>query len=310
MNNTIEDDYDDEMLLLLLVTFIVCYNNCRRRHNLTRSAILPPTFSPWNRVLHGADDDSFLELTGMTRLAFSNLEEILFSREDYWLRRGRPTLLDSSGQLGLLLFYLNFTMRLKHLCLIFGVTPSVAAEVINKMLRRLCRRLLHHPASKIQFPDEERMKHLAAMVQLREPTITNVIGFVDGLSVPVQCSDDVSEQNAMYNGYYHDTTCKHVFAFDPEGKIVFAALNAPGSWHDAQVSAGLINTVIEKIGTYALCVDQGFPRSGELHDRFVGPLSVKRRLKLAHNLIDLLEDIHDRYVSLRCVFVISAVTHF
>ena len=47
------------------------------------------------------------------------------------------------------------------------------------------------------------MSEYARHVALREPTIRNVIGFVDGLSipVPVQCSDDEEEQAKMYNGY-------------------------------------------------------------------------------------------------------------
>ena len=71
----------------------------------------------------------------------------------------------------------------------------------------------------------------------------------------------MSEQTAMYNGYYHDTTCNNVFAFSSEGKIMYAAINYPVAWHDAQVSQGLINTVIKYIGIYALCVNQAFPRS-------------------------------------------------
>lgn len=73
------------------------------------------------------------------------------------------------------------------------------------------------------FPDNDKMRELAAMVQRREPMIDNVIGFVDGLSVPVQCSDVETLQRAAYNGYHHDKMCNNVFAFSPEGKVLYAA---------------------------------------------------------------------------------------
>ena len=47
--------------------------------------------------------------------------------------------------------------------------------------------------------------------------------FVDGLSVPVQCSDVETLQRAAYNGYHHDKMCNNVFAFSPEGKVIYAA---------------------------------------------------------------------------------------
>ena len=77
--------------------------------------------------------------------------------------------------------------------------------------------------------------------------IDNVIGFVDGLSLPIQCSDDAYTQNAAYNGYSHDTCCNNVFAFSPEGKVIYCAYNYPGLWHDATVAQGLINVVTDHI---------------------------------------------------------------
>ena len=48
------------------------------------------------------------------------------------------------------------------------------------------------------------MREFADMIKIREPMVNNVIGFVDGLSLPVQCLDDKRRsavlQNASYNG--------------------------------------------------------------------------------------------------------------
>ena len=126
------------------------------------------------------------------------------------------------------------------------------------------------------------------MINRREPSIRNVIGFIDGVAIPVECGSDAASQAINYNGYRHDTVVNNVFAFCPNGKIVYACINNPGSWHDSQVCRPLVDKVIKSIGEYAFCVDQGFPRSGELYDRFIGPLSIKQRRRLAPFLRDLL----------------------
>jgi len=43
-------------------------------------------------------------------------------------------------------------------------------------------------------------------------------------------------QNAYYNGYSHDFAVNNIVAFALTCKIVHAAMNYPGSWHDYQAS--------------------------------------------------------------------------
>ena len=77
--------------------------------SLTRSTVLPPRISPLIRVLHG-DEGSFLNLTGMSRLAFATLRDTVFRK------RGRAKSLDNNGQSDLLLFFVNSTIKLNYLC--------------------------------------------------------------------------------------------------------------------------------------------------------------------------------------------------
>jgi hypothetical protein len=60
------------------------------------------------------------------------------------------------------------------------------------------------------------------MIRRRKPEVDNVIGLVDGLSLRVQCSDSEIDQRRFYNNYYHDTCWNNVFAFAPDGKIIYA----------------------------------------------------------------------------------------
>ena len=74
-------------------------------------------------------------------------------------------------------------MHIKHLCLIFGVTPTVCCRVINMMLKRVVRDLRSHPMARVQFPDEGKMRAFADQVQLREPSVDDIIGFMDGVGL-------------------------------------------------------------------------------------------------------------------------------
>ena len=72
----------------------------------------------------------------------------------------------------------------------------------------------------------------------------------------------------------------NVFCFAPTGKIMCTCINFPGSWHDSQVSLFLISKVVENIGDFKFCVNQGFPRSGDPLNKFVGPILRTSRLKI------------------------------
>lgn len=286
--------------LELVATFLVViyhYNNMRTRHRLTRSALVEPSLSPWKKALWEGDDSSFLHVTGFSRPAFFELVRILFPLQRS--RRGRPPLLDPPDETGLLLMFLNSKMHHKHLCMLFGVVPTTVITTINKLLNLVVSHLKRHDAARIKFPNELEMLAYAEIVRRREPLVDNVIGFVDGVATPVECSDDENEQNAYYNGYYHDTTVNNVFAFAPTGKVIHACINFPGSWHDSSVSYSLIQRVIDEVNGFALCVDQGFPRKGLLYDKFVGPLSKRARAALDPLVRDYIIRKHEIYVSLR-----------
>jgi hypothetical protein len=267
-------DDDDEKVLAMLYSGII-YNNARFRHKLHRNALLHPLLSPWQRIYDHADDSSFLDATGLTRDAFEQLLLILFPESDQ-LKRGRSYILPNHAALAIYLFYLGSKMHYKHLCMIFGVTPSTVSNYINRMLKLVVRKLKRNNLAKISFPNRLEMENYAHMVNQREPSVDNIIGFVDGFSTPIECNDEIIEQSNEYNGYHHDTMCQNVFAFAPTGKIIHASIDFPGFFHDSQVAMDLIDVVIRKIGTYAMCVDQGFPRSGDLFDKFVGPCSKKQ----------------------------------
>jgi hypothetical protein len=171
-------------------------------------------------------------------------------------------------------------MQYGHLCLIFGITPSVCSRVINMMLKRTVQLLRDHPFARVRFPDDAKMRDFANMVQRRELMVDDIISFLDGVLFPVQCTDERIRQNAMYCGYNCDTMVNNVLAYGPDGKVFFAAVNFPGSWADGSLSARFLHYVKRKVGAYKICVDQGFPRSGDAHGTFVGPVTKRQAQRL------------------------------
>ena len=67
-----EDELEDVLMLVVLFAGIVHYNSIRNRSKLTRSALLQPSLSPWNRLYMFGNESSFLEMTGFTRFAFND----------------------------------------------------------------------------------------------------------------------------------------------------------------------------------------------------------------------------------------------
>jgi hypothetical protein len=152
--------------LLLLILLIHFHNSIRDCHILLCPVIVQPRDSPWTKLYQSADAVSFLHMTGLTRPSFTMLLDYLFDLEDIVHRHrcGRPRSLGPEGCLGLLLFYLGSTMHYKHLCMIFGITPSVCSWVINTMLRKVVRRLRSHPIAQVKFPNAPKMREFTDMV--------------------------------------------------------------------------------------------------------------------------------------------------
>jgi hypothetical protein len=165
-------------------------------------------------------------------------------------RRGRPELLHPTAQLGLLLFFIGSTMGIKHICLLFGVVPSVCSKIIIKMLHLVVKKLKKRPLAQVRFPTAEKMAYFAQLIQAREPVVDDVIGFMDGVSLTSECTSEVIEQNAMYSGYHSDTMVNNVFAYGPDGKVFLCAINFPGSWHDGSITANILPFIANNIGNY------------------------------------------------------------
>jgi hypothetical protein len=201
--------------------------------------------------------------------------------------------------LGLLLCYLGSQMTMKWLCLIFGITPTPCSRILKIILRMTVKRLRFHPLARIKFPDEQKMQQFVEMISICEPTILKVIGFMDGLGLATEMTDERIEQNVYYCGYDCDTMVNNVLVFGPDGKVFFCAISYPGSWSDGTLTTRFFRHIKERIGDYKICVNQGFPRSGDATGILVGPIPERSARRLHPLVRDNLIRLSNVYTSLR-----------
>jgi hypothetical protein len=163
-------------------------------------------------------------------------------------------------------------MQYKHLCLIYGIIPSLCSSAMNLMPRKMVQPLRDHPIAKVQFPNDAKMGDYADLIQVRESLVGNVSGFMDSFSFTAEFTDKIIEKNVYYCGYYCNTMVSNVFVYCPNEKVLFAAITFPGSWADDSLRAHFLHQMKRRMGAYKICVDQGFPQSGGMYETFVGPL--------------------------------------
>ena len=179
-------------------------------------------------------------------------------------------------------------MNYKYLCSIFGVTPNACSCMLRNMLKLVVRRLRCHPLARIKFLSPDKMQLFALMINNHEPPIDDVIGFMDGVSLKTECTSEHVTQNAFYSGYECDTTVNSVFTYGPDGKVFITAINFPSGWADGSLCEGFLDLIRRRIGHYKICVDQGFPCSGDAWNILVGPMNERSARRLHPTMRDYL----------------------
>jgi hypothetical protein len=152
--------------------------------------------------------------------------------------------------------------------------------------------------AKVKWPTRVEMTRLAALVHDREPLLEHTFGFVDGLNLPVEEPQSVNKQNANYNGWKSACFASNVLAYSSTGKVIFAAINYPGSWHDAEVARYLYSRLRNRTPDgYNILADSAFPASKkrqgkilvvkkeESFDRINDPVELYRKRRLNNAVV-------------------------
>ncbi|CAA7268352.1 unnamed protein product [Cyclocybe aegerita] len=229
------------------------------RQYLTRPELLenPRIATPWTSLYDSRSDRAYITTMGFDVATFDFILESGFVQT--WLstpiprtdtsRSGDPRpggrSLDPPGALGLVLHYLSSTMLDVSLQQIFALIPATVVQYLDFSLDILLEVLRRMPDARIKWPKGGP-------------------------------GEDEDIENATYNGWLSEHFVSSVLVFSPKGKninaivtsftdnilgeIIDAVVNAPGSWHDANVA----RPIFERLRTrtppgYYLIADTAFP---------------------------------------------------
>ena len=162
----------------------------------------PMTDSAWARLWGARNDRAFITTMGVDLQTF---DDLLGRFADRWNFRtidrpdvdtnGEPQIgrrsLDAAGCLGLVLHWLCSTMSSITLQQLFGITPAVCSRYLSTGLKHLLSCLQEHPQARFLWPTTETKARIhSKMIEKKFPRLTDCIGFLDGLNLPVSVSGD------------------------------------------------------------------------------------------------------------------------
>ncbi|KII84777.1 hypothetical protein PLICRDRAFT_57297 [Plicaturopsis crispa FD-325 SS-3] len=286
-------------VVLLLGTEDVRLERAARRNPsrlyLRRPQLLPNPriLSAWQRLYESQDDRAFITTMGFDVDTFQLLLDSGF--EEKWnatpiprsdvAASGQPRLgarsLDASGALGLVLHWLNSAMLEHSLQLIFALIPTTVSRYLDFARRILLETVRAMPEGAVGFPKTlEEYEENSALIVERHPLLEGAFGSIDGLGLLAQEAVDPEMENATYNGWKSGHYFNNILAFSPQGIIIAAVLNSPGSWHDAHVARPVFETLRRFTPEgYYLVADTAFPRgTASIAGKIKAPLKGGQRI--------------------------------
>ena len=122
------------------------------------------------------------------------------------------------------------------LCLLYGITASVASLFLRFGRRVLLKIMANDDRAAIKMPSLEEIASFKETIGSRYYMLGDVFCVADGLKLTLEQSRDFVIQNMFYNGWNHDHYVGNVFVFAPSGVIIACALNAAGSMHESFIT--------------------------------------------------------------------------
>ncbi|KAG2337597.1 hypothetical protein BDR05DRAFT_978457 [Suillus weaverae] len=178
--------------------------------------------------------------------------------------------LDAGGALGLVSHYLSSTMHQISLQQVFALIPTTVSRYLSFGLHILLLTLRNMADAKIHWLQGDEFEECSALVVACHARLQGAFGSIDGLKIPVQTSNDIDIENAMFNGWLSEHFISSVLTFSSQGIVIAARTNTPGSWHDSHhTPAG-----------YYIVADTAFPRgSNNIDGCICAPLKQGQTLR-------------------------------
>ena len=101
--------------------------------------------------------------------------------------------------------------------------------------------------------------------------ILDVVGMIDGRNMISLHPPTLLEQNRYYNGWTGDVNRNVVLLWTPDGKIINAAVNTPGSFYDSKSTlwCNIYSHIASLPDRYVVVCDSAFTVKFEMEGKLV-----------------------------------------
>ena len=254
------------------------YNHMATRCYFLRPSLVWPEGSAWAQIRNYCTNMSLINFIRVDWPLFSSILANFDPDDVAWRdgftdatrtqkRPGRPTLLDSADVLALTLAYLTSTSNQKQLEMLFGMTKTSISDMIwGEGIPMLLRALDRMPAAAVRWPTFEEQRENAYLVEMNYGPCPlgagiHVFGFMDGMRCRCTNPSNIGVQNLFYNGWEGHVNVVNNFVVDPQGRIIDAIINRPGSLNDYTLASSVFMKLSNPEWTlpgYVLAADSGY----------------------------------------------------
>jgi hypothetical protein len=254
-----------------------------RIRSIPRNSLHHPALSPWMKAYLSKEDRALITYTGLNFEAFERLhapfaelfhaytpftEDGTIQRLDPNQKRGRRRIITSHACMGFVLMWTQTTSQYWALSPVFGIGGTSCGIWLRFGKRLLCSVLGERDDAVIRLPNAEKITLYIQAIATKHPALHNVIYVGDGLKIPLQKAGDDLTQEAFYNGWKSSHFITNVFVFAPDGTIVMAVINCPGTMHDSELASigspsiySQLDLMYEKYGVKCV-MDSAFATAG------------------------------------------------
>ena len=278
-----------EMINTSSTAAVICaYENMEQNDELQkprgrylRSGVLHnPRQSFWMRVWRMGDEMEFFHFMSMSRSAFNDLVDLLTSyilnhpqSRDHTKASKRTSskrIFKPRDIVAMTIRYLASVAEYKDIQSQFGAVLSCLRDCIELGMSAILT-LIDHPSCRVVW--DRSLEHCTKAAERTNSflDIEGVVGMLDGKKLLTLQPQDTLSQNRDYNGWTGDVNRNLVLLWDPYGKIIDAAVNTPGNFHDSRSTlwCDIYKHVRKLPDGFKIVCDSAFATGGNLEGKIL-----------------------------------------
>jgi len=245
----------------------------KRRMRVGYGAMPHPRHSWWRHLLklRGAEwDGAWIRFAGVSRELYDELVAVASQHPDFKARPedekkvGRPMVIGSQDAIGLALRYMIGMCETVGLMSAFFASSECVNKALDHGLELLLWALQRHPDAYVRWPTKEEQQVYCTVIKEHgsdalpdDLCSKRVFGWVDGFAVPITKPSDKEAARMWYAAKHQRCVASNVFAFTPQGTIMWFRVNVPGSINDTDACRPLTAKILDEQRTIAHGVVMG-----------------------------------------------------